>query len=90
VTHLAQIASLADRHFWVTKEVEGGRTLVRARRLAAKERVEEIARMLSGRLPTAMAREYAGELLAQAQRKKVTSSPAKGSYGEVPEEGRRG
>ncbi len=79
VTHLAQIASLADRHFWVTKEVEGGRTLVRARRLAAKERVEEIARMLSGRLPTAMAREYAGELLAQAQRKKVTSSPAKGS-----------
>ncbi len=79
VTHLAQLASLADRHFWVTKGVERGRTHVQVLRLGPKERVEEIARMLSGRLPTAMAREYAGELLAQAQRKKVSSSPEKGS-----------
>ncbi len=77
VTHLAQIASLADRHFWVTKAVEGGRTLVRVQKLGPKERVEEIARMLSGRLPTVMAREYAAELLGQAQRKRVSGSSTK-------------
>src|SRR3972149_5398080 len=38
VTHLPQIASLADRHFWVTKETHGGRTRVRGRPLAGVER----------------------------------------------------
>ncbi len=80
VTHLAQIASLADQHFWVTKDVERGRTHVRVQKLASwKERVDEIARMLSGRLTTPIAREYAGELLGQANRKKMSSSTGKGS-----------
>jgi DNA repair protein RecN (Recombination protein N) len=80
VTHLAQIASLADQHFWVTKEVERGRTYARVRKLTSlKDRVEEIARMLSGRLTTPIAHEYAGELLAQASRKKMPSSPGRDS-----------
>jgi len=45
VTHLAQIAARADRHFLVTKE--GGSATVRM--LEGEERVEELARMLSGR-----------------------------------------
>jgi DNA repair protein RecN (Recombination protein N) len=70
ITHLAEIASLGDHHFWVTKEVIRGRTIVKVQPLAGKDRVEEIARMLSGRLPTPIAREYATELLAQARRKR--------------------
>ena len=45
VTHLAQIAARADRHFLVTKE--DGRASVRL--LEGEGRVEELARMLSGR-----------------------------------------
>lgn len=70
VTHLAQIASLADRHFWVAKDVVRGRTQVRVRPLDGRERVEEIARMISGKLPTPVAREYAVELLEQARRRR--------------------
>ena len=44
VTHLAQIAARADRHFVVTKQ--GGEATVRL--VEGEERVEEIARMLSG------------------------------------------
>ncbi|MDR7484251.1 MAG: DNA repair protein RecN [Armatimonadota bacterium] len=71
VTHLAQLASLGDQHYQVVKEIVRGRTQVRVRRLEGKERVEEVARMLSGKLPTPIAREYAVELLGQARRKKV-------------------
>ena len=74
VTHLPQIASLADRHFWVTKETHGGRTRVRVRPLAADERVEEIARMLGGRQPTPIAREHAEELLRTTRRQTAGKS----------------
>jgi DNA repair protein RecN (Recombination protein N) len=74
VTHLPQIASLADRHFWVTKETHGGRTRVRVRPLAADERVEEIARMLGGRQPTPIAREHAEELLRTTRRQSAGKS----------------
>ena len=74
VTHLPQIASLADRHFWVTKETQGGRTRVRVRPLAADERVEEIARMLGGRQPTPIAREHAEELLRTTRRQSAGKS----------------
>jgi DNA repair protein RecN (Recombination protein N) len=63
VTHLPQIASLADQHFWIEKETGGARTRVRVRRLDAHERVEEVARMLGGRRPSAIAAQHARELL---------------------------
>lgn len=68
ITHLAEIASLGDQHYWVSKEVVRGRTVVRVQALSSKERTEEIARMLSGRVPTPIAREHAAELLARARR----------------------
>lgn len=66
VTHQPQIASLADSHFVVEKKVVQARTLVSIRRVAADERVEEIARMLSGGSVTDAARENAREMLSQA------------------------
>ncbi len=48
VTHLAQLAARADHHYKVEKGLEGGRTLTRVRRLSEHERLEELARMLSG------------------------------------------
>jgi DNA repair protein RecN (Recombination protein N) len=48
VTHLPQIAALADTHHVVRKEVVRGRTLTRVKRLTGGERVEEVARMLGG------------------------------------------
>ncbi len=68
VTHLPQVASLADRHYWVSKETSGGRTRVRVRPLGPQERVEEVARMLGGRRPTQIAREHALELLRRGGR----------------------
>ena len=62
VTHLAQIAARADHHYKVEKRVEGGRTVSTVRRLSGGERLEEIARMLSGNTSEA-ALGHARELL---------------------------
>ena len=48
VTHLPQIAALADAHYAVEKEVAKGRTFTGVRRLGAADRVAEVARMLGG------------------------------------------
>ena len=64
VTHQPQIASLADRHFTVEKQVVAGRTIVNARELSESEKVEEIARMLAGSEITDAARENARSMLA--------------------------
>lgn len=63
VTHLAQIAARADHHFKVEKGVEGGRTVSRVRLLTETERLDEIARMLSGNT-SEVALSHARELLA--------------------------
>ena len=65
VTHLPQIASLADDHFVVSKRVERGRTITEVRRLSPAERVEEVARMLGGETITERARDHAREMLNQ-------------------------
>lgn len=67
VTHQPQIASLADRHFIVEKEVVSGRTLVKTRELTASEQIEEIARMLAGEQITDAARDNARAMLASAK-----------------------
>ena len=63
VTHLAQIAARADHHYRVEKEVVGGRTVSRVRRLDQAEREAELARMLGGQTSGA-ALDHARELLA--------------------------
>ena len=66
ITHLPQIACMADRQISVSKGVEGGRTIVGVRELAGDERVAEIARMMGDRDPARTAREHAAQMLADA------------------------
>src|SRR5262245_35583465 len=68
VTHLPQIASLADRHYAVRKRVERGRTTTEVASLGPEERVEEIARMLGGEKLTETARHHAREMVNQSLR----------------------
>lgn len=64
ITHLPQIAALADTHFVVDKSEEGERTVSRIRRLSESERVAELARMIGGVKVGDAARKAARELLA--------------------------
>lgn len=64
VTHQPQIASLADKHFVVEKNISGQKTSIGLRQLTAAEQVEEIARMLAGEHITEAARENARSMLA--------------------------
>lgn len=63
VTHLPQIAALADWHLKVEKVMEGKRTKVLVTPLQHEERVIEIARMLSGKQITSSSLQHAHELL---------------------------
>lgn len=67
VTHLAQIATWAQRHYVLEKVERRGATIIGVREIAGKaERANEIARMLSGE-PREAALRHARELLAQAR-----------------------
>ena len=63
VTHLAQVASLADHQIRIDKLAGEGTTRSQARLLDADERVVEVSRMLSGSPDSSSAREHAEELL---------------------------
>ena len=73
VTHLPQIAAMADCHYVVQKELDKGRTVTRVRRLSDQERVVELARMLGGVKITDKTLRYAEEMIEQ-QAKRRTSS----------------
>ena len=62
ITHLPQIARLADRHFRVEKRVEDNQTFITAKQLTSDERIEEIARMHGGKA-TKVTLAHARELL---------------------------
>ncbi len=67
VTHLAQLATWAQRHYVLEKQAQRGATIIGAREISEKgERAKEIARMLSGE-PRDAALKHARELLAKAQ-----------------------
>lgn len=63
ITHLPQIASLADHHIHVTKFETNGRALVSANILEGKNRINEIARLISGESLTDAAIKTAEELI---------------------------
>lgn len=65
VTHLAQIAGFADHHYLVSKSEAGGRTAAGVELLGRKERIREIARMLSGQKLTPEALRHAEKLVEQ-------------------------
>ena len=63
ITHLPQIAALADNHYLITKSVEDGRTHTKLKLLDFDQRVDEIARTLGGATVTDITRENARQLL---------------------------
>ena len=63
ITHLPQIACKGVTHLHVEKRVDTDHTAVSVRRLAAQERLEEIARMLGGATLTPITLQHAQEML---------------------------
>lgn len=63
ITHLPQIAKMADRHFSVRKAIEDGRTETFVTRLDEDDRVEELAKLLGGEEISSLTMEHAREML---------------------------
>lgn len=64
ITHLPQVASLADAHFRLEKDLDGGQAIATVERLEGEGVVEEIRRMLGGNSSDEAATRHARELLA--------------------------
>lgn len=67
ITHLPQVAAVAQHHFLIQKHVKDERTTTMVTILSDKQRVNELARMLSGEKVTKLTKEHAEELLKMAQ-----------------------
>jgi DNA repair protein RecN (Recombination protein N) len=63
ITHLPQIAACAAAQYRIAKTVRGGRTITEVTRLSAREREEELARMIAGADVSASVRASAREML---------------------------
>lgn len=70
VTHLAQVAALATTQVVVSKRVEAGHTLTTATRIEGQDRIDEVARMLSGDEAADSARRHAADLLGDRVRRR--------------------
>lgn len=70
ITHLPQITAMADAHFRVEKAADDDSTQVSFTPLSDDERVDELARMLSGAKITDLSRQTAGEMIAQSTAQK--------------------
>ena len=71
VTHLPQIAAMADTHFSVEKGESKGRTFTHVGRLSRARRTEELARLTGGAVISDAILKGAGELLSSAERYKA-------------------
>ena len=67
VTHLAQVATMADTHYLIQKNQQGERTRTEVVTLDEQQRVEEVARMLSGAELTETTLRHAEEMLERAR-----------------------
>lgn len=70
ITHLPQIAAMADSHFEIRKSVEEGRTTTTIRPLDREQMTEELARLLGGAEITETVRQNAREMKELADGKK--------------------
>ncbi|SDD36722.1 DNA repair protein RecN [Sporomusa acidovorans] len=69
ITHLPQIAAMADCHIYIEKVLEKNRTITQVTALTTKEQVSELARMTSGEV-TKLSMDNAAQMLELAKRKK--------------------
>lgn len=67
ISHLPQVAAIAQHHFLIQKQVKNNRTTTSVTPLDQSKRIDEIARMLAGEKITKLTREHAKELLSMEQ-----------------------
>lgn len=72
ISHLPQVAAMADTHLFIMKETVDGRTRTLVRTLEHNEKIKEVGRMISGVEITDKTKEHAEELLQLAYAKKAT------------------
>lgn len=70
ITHLPQIACMADAHLYISKRTVEGTTVTQIRPLSERERISEIARMASGADMTTASLDNAREMVSHAKMKK--------------------
>jgi DNA repair protein RecN (Recombination protein N) len=71
ISHLPQVAAMADTHLYIAKKITNGRTKTKVTALDDKEKVKEIGRMISGVEITDLTKRHAEELLQLAHEMKV-------------------
>ncbi|MBQ7792704.1 MAG: DNA repair protein RecN, partial [Clostridia bacterium] len=71
VTHLPQIAAMADHHILVSKEERDGETVTQVSAIENGERTKELARMLGGVEVTELTYKNAEEMLTLAKKFKL-------------------
>lgn len=76
ITHLPQVAAMADYQLLIEKKVKGQRTATEVTLLNPKNRVQEIARMITGTELTDLSLEHASELLKLAAAEKEALNQA--------------
>jgi DNA repair protein RecN (Recombination protein N) len=65
ISHLPQVASMSDHHLLISKASNDERTTTKVKELLDDERIDEIARMISGASVTDITRQNAKEMLEQ-------------------------
>ncbi|WP_066365668.1 DNA repair protein RecN [Neobacillus fumarioli] len=70
ISHLPQVAAMADTHLFISKTIKGGRTTTSVTPLNNKEKIKEIGRMISGAEITDLTKQHAEELLQLAAENK--------------------
>ena len=68
ISHLPQVASMSDHHLLISKASDDSRTTTHVKELKNEERINEVARMISGAHVTDLTRENAKEMISQNQR----------------------
>lgn len=72
ISHLPQVAAMANHHYYVTKKVQNKRTTTSVTVLKGVEKVEEISRMIAGIEVTELTKQHAKEMIEQAEKVKQT------------------
>ncbi|HEL7273826.1 TPA: DNA repair protein RecN [Listeria monocytogenes] len=72
ISHLPQVAAMANHHYYITKKVQNKRTTTSVTVLKGVEKVEEISRMIAGIEVTELTKQHAKEMIQQAEKVKQT------------------
>ena len=71
ITHLPQIAAMADSHYIIEKKVENNKTITNIRKIDSKQSINEIARLIQGAEITESTILNATEMKGLAEREKI-------------------